>query len=137
MESDSSTHKDGLLSMVLRWAPAVLMMAVIFLMSNTPGQDLPTFGVVDFLVKKSGHFLGYAVLGLAFLHVLGLERKRDAWAALLLVILYASSDELHQMYTPGRHSSPVDVGIDTAGAALAIWLTVQVYTLRRVVLAGR
>ncbi len=130
-------HKEDILTRVLRWAPAVLMMTVIFYLSSTPGQDLPSFGVVDFLVKKGGHFTGYAILGLAFLRGLGMQRKRDPWLAVLLVLLYAASDELHQMYTAGRHSSPVDVGIDVAGASLAVWLTTQFYILKRIVMAGR
>ncbi len=137
MGHESSMHKDGITSLILRWAPAVLLMAVIFWLSSTPSQDLPSFGVIDLLVKKGGHFSGYALLGFAFLRGLGLRRKQNVWIALLLVLLYASSDELHQSFTEGRHPSPVDVGIDTAGAALAAWLTVQFYAIRRLVMAGR
>ncbi len=137
MEQELSTHKDGILTLILRWTPAMLVMAIIFFLSSTPGQDLPSFGVVDLLVKKGGHFTGYALLGFAFLRGLGLRRNRNVWIALLLVLLYASSDELHQTFTKGRHPSPVDVGIDMAGAALSAWLTVQFYTVRRLVMMRR
>ncbi len=137
MNSDSSVQKDGAVTLILRWAPALLIMAVIFLLSSTPGQDLPSFGIVDLLVKKGGHFTGYALLGLAFLRGLGMRRKRDVWIALLMVLLYAASDELHQNYTAGRHPSPLDVCIDLSGAALAAWLALRFYAVRRLVLAGR
>jgi VanZ family protein len=35
--------------------------------------------------------------------------------------LYAVTDEYHQGLVEGRHASPVDWGIDTAGAAAAAW----------------
>jgi VanZ family protein len=42
--------------------------------------------------------------------------------ALALTVLYAISDELHQGAVAGRHASPVDVGLDSAGAIIAIVL---------------
>ncbi len=46
-------------------------MAIIFAFSSTPGKDLPNFGVLDFLVKKGGHMLGYGLLALAYWRGLG------------------------------------------------------------------
>ena len=46
-------------------------------------------------------------------------RRPWAWA-LALAVLYAITDELHQGFVAGRHPSPVDVGIDAAGALIAI-----------------
>jgi VanZ family protein len=42
-----------------------------------------------------------------------------AWA-LLLTILYAMTDEVHQGGVTGRHLSGVDVGIDATGALIAL-----------------
>ncbi len=134
MKRKSSAKQKRTITQVLQWAPAVLMMAVIFLMSSTQSKDLPSFGVVDLLVKKGGHFIGYAILGLTFLRGVQMRRKRDVWVALLMVLLYAISDELHQSFTAGRHPSPVDVCIDLAGASLAAWLTVKFYSLKRIIL---
>jgi VanZ family protein len=45
--------------------------------------------------------------------------------AALFSILYAVSDEVHQLYVPGRNGSALDVGIDAcgvlAGAGLTRW----------------
>jgi VanZ family protein len=38
---------------------------------------------------------------------------------LLITVAYAISDEWHQSFVEGRHGSPVDVLIDTAGAGAA------------------
>ena len=49
----------------------------------------------------------------------GVERRRAALLALVASSLYAVSDELHQSTVEGRHGTPLDWAIDSAGAALA------------------
>lgn len=107
-----------------RWGPAAAVMAVIFWVSSTPGQDLPAFGAWDLLVKKGGHAAGYALLGAAYLWALAGRRPtgRAVLGAAALALLYSATDELHQTLTPGRHPSVADVGIDAAGAVLGAWL---------------
>jgi VanZ family protein len=100
-------------------------MAVIFLASNTPDYDLPHFGFGDFSAKKGGHLVGYALLGLAYLHAIaprGSVPPRAAWIAALLATLYALSDEMHQVYIPGRGAAATDVLIDAVGAILGVSL---------------
>ncbi len=114
-------------SLARKWGPAVTIMLVIFLASGTPGNDIPSFGLFDFVMKKGGHMTGYALLGIAYLHGLtyGKElstRRRHATAAVLLALLYAITDEFHQSYTPQRSPSVFDVSIDTVGAALGVFL---------------
>lgn len=97
-------------------------MAAIFALSSRPSDELPSFGGVDALIKKSGHVLGYGLLALSYWRGFGWERKRmlHAWG---LAVAYAATDELHQAFVPGRHASPVDVVLfDAVGAALALWL---------------
>jgi len=107
---------------LLRWLPAVLIMAAIFGFSSTPSTKLPNFGLLDFLVKKGAHMLGYGLLALAYWYGLRFEKRRW-WLALLFAILYASTDEFHQSFVPGRHPSWVDVlGFDGGGAAIALSL---------------
>ncbi len=108
-----------------RWGPALAMMALIFLASSIPSTHLPTTDAWDALVKKGGHVLGYALLGLAYLH--GLSRGRPASGARLLwavalAALYGVTDELHQLATPGRMASAWDVALDAGGAALGVGL---------------
>ncbi len=117
-----------------RWLPAVLVMAAIFIFSSIPSKEMPFFGGWDAILKKSGHMLGYALLGFAYLRA---SNSRSGWAyliALLAVVLYAFSDEFHQSFVPGRDSSIVDVGIDTAGACLGMIALRLVTGLRKIVL---
>jgi VanZ family protein len=101
------------------------MMTLIFTASGTPGSDLPQFGFLDLLVKKGGHALGYALLGISYLR--GLTGGRNASRghlvlAVVLATLYAASDEFHQRFTPGRTPSVEDVVTDSIGALAGVGL---------------
>ena len=107
-----------------RWIPAIGLMILIFLASATPSKNLPSYGVWDTIVKKSGHMTGYGLLALAYWYGLGFDWKKG-WVAWILAVLYAASDEFHQSTTPGRHPSWVDVFLfDGGGAAIGLGLMV-------------
>jgi VanZ like family len=99
------------------WLPVVAWAAVIFAFSSVPslGTDLGTW---DTILRKLAHLTEYAILGA----LLGRAVRRPG-LALALGVLYAVSDEVHQMFVEGRHGSPLDVLIDTAGllAGLFAW----------------
>ena len=46
----------------------------------------------------------------------------EARKSLLLVLVFATADELHQSFVPSRVGTPWDVLIDCSGGALALWL---------------
>jgi VanZ family protein len=108
----------------VRWMPALAVMAVIFALSSLPAASIPQFGNLDVLVKKGGHALGYGLLGLAYYYALPPRLTHGyRWVlALLMAILFSLSDEYHQSFVEGRGSTITDVGIDTAGACLALLL---------------
>jgi len=119
-----------------RWLPALILMAVIFAASDTPGEQLPDFQSWDRIVKKGGHMLGYALLCVAYLY--GLEGTRRTSAgrilfAILLTAVYAATDEFHQSFTPGRSATLLDVGLDAAGAVLggSLWNFLLAFSGRR------
>ena len=112
--------------MIFRWLPALLLMAVIFLLSSTPARSLPNFGAIDLLIKKGGHATGYALLALAYYFALPprLSPVYRGALAFVMALLFALSDEFHQSFVEGRTSSLRDVGIDSAGAAIALFFGV-------------
>jgi VanZ family protein len=105
---------------VVRWAPAVLLMAVIFLLSSIPSEAMPVFGRYDWPVKKLGHVTGYALLSYSILRGLGRKDLPSIGLAWLLTVLFGASDELHQAFVPGRQSSLIDIGIDAIGAFFGV-----------------
>lgn len=88
-----------------------------------PFASHDTLMLLHELIRKSAHVTEYFVFSLLLLHGIRAGRKewRLRWALIALGVaaLYASSDELHQIFVPGRHASPWDVTIDVTGAALA------------------
>jgi VanZ family protein len=111
-------------SVVLRWLPAVVMMAIIFLLSSLPSDRIPYYGAVDTFVKKGGHAIGYGLLGLSYFYALPkrLSKFYRVITALMMAILFALSDEYHQSFVQGRSSSLGDVLIDGIGAVIALVL---------------
>ncbi len=128
-------RKALLLALCLLW------MAVIFLFSAQDAAESTDLSdkVLDWLrpgetgalaiilLRKSAHFLEYAVLGVLYALLLReWTQKGRGWvlpAAAGLSFLYACTDELHQIFVPGRSGELRDVLIDTAGACfgLLIW----------------
>ena len=73
-----------------------------------------------FLVRKAAHMAEYAVLFLLYRRALALSgAHHPGLAALVMSAGYAMTDEWHQGFVAGRSPSPVDIGIDTLGAAIA------------------
>ena|SRR5438874_9619225 len=103
------------------WLPPVLLMGVIFLLSAQPNLNTG-LGTIDFVGRKIAHFSEYALL--SFLWWRALRTVVAPRLALLLAVaisvLYACTDEYHQTFVHGRHGRPLDVLIDSAGAAAAV-----------------
>lgn len=82
-------------------------------------------------VRKLGHLSEYALLGITIALALTLSHhlkgKRLYLISLCLCILYASSDEIHQLFIPGRSGMVTDVGIDAIGALAGICIFTLVF----------
>jgi len=79
------------------------------------------------VVRKTAHFLEYLVLG-CLLFMGFLDRTRLARNILFVFaagFLFAVSDEIHQLFVPGRTLRPFDVLIDMAGIGVAVGLLYQ------------
>jgi VanZ family protein len=88
-----------------------------------------TFRFAHTIIRKSAHFLEYAVLAILLCRALTEPGVRPSPALLLKVILwcavYACLDELHQLFVPKRTGSLYDSMLDTTGAtvgALLLWM---------------
>ncbi|WP_391207798.1 VanZ family protein [Psychrobacillus sp. L4] len=130
----------------LSWLAVILWMCLIFYFSHQPATESSELSTgiaelieitvekvapnADFitenfhhLVRKNAHFFIYLLLGVLLLHALKLNRigkYRAMGFALLICVLYAMSDEVHQLFVPGRGAQVKDVFIDSAGATLGI-----------------
>ena len=134
------------------WLPVVIGIGVIVLesteMLGADNTSVPLRRIYQFLfgqvpdanweiihhyLRKSGHFIGYGLTGLAWLRAWWMTLPRshflpDALLALAGTALVASCDEWHQTFLPNRTGSPWDVLLDCTGA---ITLQLIVYVFMR------
>lgn len=102
------------------WLPPVVLMGVIFAFSAQPSLD-SGLGVIDLIGRKLIHFAEYALLCFLWWRPLATVTtpRSAALYAFLIASGYALTDEFHQSFIEGRHGTPVDWLIDSAGAAAA------------------
>ena len=136
------------------WAPVILWMVCVFLMSsgmfsseNTsriiepilkflfPAISTHLLHLVHAIIRKMAHLTEYFILALLLFRAFksgSTEKHGLRWAALslLVVALYATTDEFHQTFVPSRGPSIVDVGIDTTGGFLALTVALFWYDRR-------
>jgi VanZ family protein len=140
------------------WLPVLVWMCVIFSASSDrtsfqhssriigplvhwllPHLSEEAVHAVIVFVRKCAHLAEYAVLALLLWRALHKPaepvpspwRWSKAGLVLVLVALYAASDEIHQAFVPSRESSVWDVLLDTSGAALGLLCLWAIGRLRR------
>lgn len=104
-----------------------------------PGMAASNVPIVFGLtIRKLAHIFLYFLLGetsflfAAMLPIKAVRRKKPAVSggiALVISLLYACLDEVHQSFVPGRAAQLQDVGVDTIGFALAIALCTAIWYL--------
>lgn len=99
-----------------KYAPVVIWMVLMFFFSSR--SDLPTTGTIteDFLSKKIAHILEYTLLMFLMYRAVGTKNPAKAF---LFALIYAFSDEIHQLFIPYRTGKLRDVGIDSIGLIIS------------------
>lgn len=142
-----SSNRPGLRFWISAWLPVLIGIGVIvtestkyFGADHTSGPLRLIFqalfgpvsdgrwDVIHHIIRKSGHFIGYGLISLAWLRawwmtIPGSRFATDALLALCGTALLASWDEWHQSFLPNRGSSPWDVLLDCCGASALLLLT--------------
>ena len=73
-------------------------------------------------IRTHAHFLSYLVLGILTLNLLGVMgiSKYRVLISLLICVVYAITDEFHQIFVPGRGAQISDILVDSFGALVGI-----------------
>jgi len=101
------------------------------------GTDVKTVGGGEGILRKSAHFLEYALLAYLWFRALRGEHERKwkwSWFALALLatILWATVDELQQGFiSHNRTGNPWDVVLDSSGGLTALVLVFLAYHFTR------
>ena len=92
------------------------------------------FNKVSFVVRKIGHFGEYGLLGLlvtgfllTFEGIRKLKKRYIYFYATLWCMLYALTDEMHQLFVKGRSAKIGDVFVDMFGGLVAAVILVAIW----------
>ena len=126
----------------MEWIPVLLWGALIFTLSTSafsaantgkiidpllrwliPGISAASVDVWHMLTRKAAHFTEYGIL--FWLLVRGPMAQRP-YLALMLCVVYALTDEGHQVFVPGRTASLYDVALDSTGALFSHFLSTAI-----------
>ncbi len=139
-------NKNKKFIIIVSWIAVILWMALIFNLSSQVAQEsnhlskgitatvieivetiVPNIDMdmasFNHIVRKNAHFFAYFILGIFVINAMRRNDKRsniDIIIAILVCVLYAMSDEIHQFYVPGRGPQLKDVFIDSIGAVTGI-----------------
>jgi VanZ family protein len=91
------------------------------------------FALSEDVVRKTAHFIEYLVLGcLLFMGFLDKSKlARSILSVFAAGLLLAVSDEVHQLFVPGRTMRPFDVLVDMTGIGAAVLMMRQKILQRR------
>lgn len=136
----------------ITWLPVAALMVIIFLFSSKPAvtsaesslmisrtvlqlyenvtnvtynepDRIQTLSVVDHIVRKTAHFIEYAVLAAALaFHFTswGVGLRKRFWLSAFITSVYAMTDEYHQTFVAGRSGQVSDVVLDTCGGITGV-----------------
>jgi VanZ family protein len=102
-------------------APLLLMGVIFYFSAQTSSGEHPWWEVI---FRKLGHVTGYALLTALWWWALRGITARPLLIAVGIALVYACTDEFHQSFVHGRTGTPVDVGIDAIGMAIAALMIV-------------
>jgi VanZ family protein len=133
-------------ALAINWAPVIFWAGIIFFFSTDQFSSSETssfleplvsailsgvtpeqFEPIHFVIRKFAHWFEYFVFSLLLIRALSATLRsklelRRAVSILAVVLLYALSDEFHQVFVPSRTASLADVGIDWfAGICGILW----------------
>ena len=111
----------------LAWViPSGIWMVIIFVLSSRPRIMVSQEYWTNFIVFKALHIIEYAILMMCNTIAIakntkGIRLKTVALFAGSLALLYATTDEVHQLFVPTRLGSARDVLIDSIGIFSVYW----------------
>ncbi|OGK62015.1 hypothetical protein A2334_04045 [Candidatus Roizmanbacteria bacterium RIFOXYB2_FULL_38_10] len=118
--------KHPLLRFLYYWLPPFLWMALIFYLSSRKSIGITHAYLYDFVIFKSLHVIEYAVLFFFIfraLHTTKFSLSHQFILAIVCSVLFATSDEIHQLFISSRQGKVRDILIDTAGILIMYIIT--------------
>jgi VanZ family protein len=143
------------------WLPPALWGLAVLAMAGDWGANKNTYGLLRFLlswfwdlkparldlinfyVRKTGHFLAYALMYLLWFRAFRAQTDQGPWRTCLwslgFCLFFSSMDEGRQWFYATRGASIRDVILDMSGASLAALIAAAVWApgLKKAAISGR
>jgi VanZ family protein len=104
----------------LSWIIVLLYASIIFYLSSMPATEIPKTPVSSTIL----HIIEYFGLGLILIPAVKSSKNRRYFIISLLILsVYAASDEFHQNFVAGRVMSMADWIADCAGGLAGLFLS--------------
>jgi len=117
----------------------IIWMFIIFMMSSYDGNEssnqsgmivnfianllnIDNINVLSLIIRKMAHFTESLILGLLVVNMINNYNNKSILISIIICIIYATSDEIHQLFVPGRSCQLLDILIDTIGSVIGIYL---------------
>lgn len=116
--------RHPLYRIILLVLPAILWMTLIFYLSSRQKVAVSNTYIVNFMFFKFLHVTEYSILYTLVYRALCIysEKRLPVYKklliALIITLLYAATDEIHQTFVPTREGTVRDVVIDSIGIAI-------------------
>lgn len=125
---------------IISWLLLILWMAFIFYMSSCNGNvssdqsgtivyvlhNILGINYSDkliFIIRKCAHVSEFFILGILVINLVSKYNVKYSYLiSFIICVLYASIDEFHQLFVPGRSGQVTDVLIDLIGVVLGLLL---------------
>jgi len=108
----------------LFWIPSIVWAIILFSLSNTPGNELPS---LKFGLDKLAHISVYCIFSYLIIFAFTNSTHKDyfhkIYYSFLIAFLYGVFEEYHQLFVPGRFFSYGDMYANLIGsvAGVLIW----------------
>lgn len=120
--------------LVLIWASLIFIMSsfdatdssnqsnfIVNIISNI--LNIENARLLSLIIRKLAHFTEYLILGFLTINMLNKnDISKKYLISILICIIYATSDEIHQIFVPGRACQIRDILIDSIGSITGVYL---------------
>lgn len=98
-----------------RFIPVLIYSMLIYYLSSLPSENIPDSGIINQDIFL--HLIEYSIYGL----LISFAFTRKIYILPVVIgVIFAGSDELHQMMVPTRFASVWDWLVDVAGVVLGV-----------------
>lgn len=94
---------------------------IVNIISNV--LNINNIELLNLIIRKLAHYIEYLILGILVINMFIKNNIPQSYLiSIIFCIIYAISDEIHQLFVPGRACQIKDILIDSIGSITGIYL---------------